>query len=209
MFKETDKKFQETQRLLAQQSTETDKKFQETDKKFQETQKLLAQQSEETDRKIKETTDQVKETSREITRVERQFTSMWGKFVESLVEGDLIRILNEKGISVNSTHQRTTGRKKNLNFEFDIIAENGNEVVVVEVKTTLKSDAITHFLSKLEKFKEWLPSYQGKTVYGAVAFIHTEDNVVTHAERCGLFIIKATGHSARIINGNEFVPKNY
>lgn len=64
--------FQETQKAMAKQAEETDRKFQETDQRF------------------KEAAEQIKETSREITRLERQFTSMWGKLVESLVRGDLI-----------------------------------------------------------------------------------------------------------------------
>ena len=194
MFKETDRKFQEA----AERSKETDRMFKETDRKFQET-----------DQKIKEAAEQVKETSRGITRLERQFTSMWGKLVESLVEGDLIRLLNERGIAVERTQQRVSGRKKNLNYEFDIIAVNGEEIVVVEVKTTLKSDNIIHFISKLEHVREWLPEFHEKKVYGAMAFIHTEENVITHAQNSGLLVIKATGNSASIINDNDFRPKTF
>jgi Holliday junction resolvase len=176
--------------------------FQETDKKFQEAAK-------ETDKKIKETWDQIKETSRGITRLERQFTSMWGKLVESLVEGDLIRLLNERGIAVERTQQRVSGKRKGQNFEFDIIAVNGDEIVVVEVKTTLKSDHIIHFVSKLGHVREWLPEFHDKKVYGAVAFIHTEENVITHGQKCGLLVIRATGNSASIINDNGFLPKTY
>jgi len=38
-------------------------------------------------------------------------------------------------------------------YIFGIIAVNGYEIVVVEVKTTLKSDNITHFISKLKSCK--------------------------------------------------------
>jgi Holliday junction resolvase len=184
---------------------ETDKKFQETDKKFQETDRKLK----ETVEQVKETGEQVKETSRGLTRLERQFTSMWGKLVESLVEGDLIRLLNERGIEVERTQQRVSGRKKDINFEFDIIAVNGDEIVVVEVKTTLKSEDIKHFISKLEHVREWLPEFHEKKVYGAVAFIHTEENIISHAQNSGLLAIRATGKSASIINDNDFRPKTF
>ena len=187
MFKETDKKFKEA----AEKSKETERKFQETDQK------------------IKEAAEQVRETSRGITRLERQFTSMWGKLVESLVEGDLIRLLNERGITVERTQQRVSGRKKDINFEFDIIAVNGDEIVVVEVKTTLKSEDIRHFISKLEHVREWLPEFHEKKVYGAMAFIHTGENIISHAQNSGLLVIRATGKSASIINDNDFRPKTF
>ena len=183
---------------VVERSKETDRMFKETDRKFQET-----------DQKIKEAAEQVKETSRGITRLERQFTSMWGKLVESLVEGDLIRLLNERGIAVERTQHRVSGRKKNQNYEFDIIAVNGEEIVVVEVKTTLKSDNIIHFISKLDHVREWLPEFHDKKVYGAMAFIHTEENVITHAQNSGLLVIRATGNSASIINDNDFRPKTF
>ena len=201
MFKETDKKFQE----IAEKSKETERMFQEAAERSKETERKFK----ETDQKIKEAAEQVKETSRGITRLERQFTSMWGKLVESLVEGDLIRLLNERGIAVERTHQRVSGRKKDINFEFDIIAVNGEEIVVVEVKTTLKSDNIIHFISKLEHVREWLPEFHEKKVYGAMAFIHTEENVITHAQNSGLLVIRATGNSASIINDNDFRPKTF
>ena len=172
--------------------------FKETDRKFQET-----------DRIFKETAEQVKETSRRLTRMERQFTSMWGRLVESLVEGDLIRLLNERGIEVERTQQRVSGRKKDINFEFDIIAVTGDEIVVVEVKTTLKSEDIRHFVSKLEHVREWLHEFHDKKVYGAMAFIHTEENIISHAQNSGLLAIRATGKSASIINDNDFRPKTF
>ncbi len=35
-------------------------------------------------------------------------------------------------------------------FEFDIIAHNGNEIVIVEVKTTLKVKDVDHFYAQLQ-----------------------------------------------------------
>ena len=47
-------------------------------------------------------------------------------------------------------------------WEFDIIAVNGAEVVVVEVKTTLKVRDVDHFLQTLRHFHRLMPEYGGK-----------------------------------------------
>lgn len=107
------------------------------------------------------------------------------------------------------TIQRVEGRKGTTNYEFDIIAVNGDEIVIVEVKTTLKSDTIRHFIEKLGHTRDWLNEYRDKKIYGAVAFIHTEDNVITHARNAGLLVIRATGNSATIVNEPGFQPKNF
>ena len=151
----------------------------------------------------------MKATSKEISKVEGLLTTMWGKLVESLVEGDLKRLLNERGIPVNHTVQNAEGCVNGENYEFDIIARNGDEIVIVEVKTTLRSDNIKKFVSKLKKVREWMPEYKNNIIYGAVAWIHADKQVRAQAENSGLIVIRATGKSASIINQDGFVPKNF
>ena len=90
---------------------ETNKQFQETDKQFKETDKKF----QETDKKIKE--------------LAYLFTSQWGRLIESLVEGDLVNLLNSRGIAVNRTSERIKGCRNGENFEFDIIAHNSYNFV--------------------------------------------------------------------------------
>ncbi len=172
--------------------------FQETDKQFKETDK----QFKETDKKFQETDKRMKE-------LQNLFTSQWGKLIESLVEGDLIRLLKERNIDVQRTIQRIDGCYHGENFEFDIIAVNGEDVVIVEVKTTLRPDDIKEFTSKLVQAKVWMQEYKDRRIYGAVAFLKADCASDKMAARQGLFVIKATGSSASITNSNDFVPKIY
>jgi hypothetical protein len=177
MFQETDKKFQET-----------DKKFQETDKKFQDMAKL----SKETDKKLRS--------------LETLFTGQWGKLMESLVEGDLVKLLKQRGLSVNQTYQRIKKIFNGQEFEFDLIAKNGIDVVIVEVKTTLRQEDVDHFLHKLELLKEVFPEYKDNKVYGAITYLRSESESHQRAMRKGLFVIRATGNSSSIINSTDFQP---
>jgi hypothetical protein len=158
------------------------KMFQDTDKKFRDTDKKL-------------------------NKLEFLFTSQWGKLVESLVEGDIVCILNERGIKVTDTQTRRSGRRNGIDYEFDIIAMNWTDIVIIEVKTTLRKEDISDFLDKLSHAKEWMPEYSNKNINGAVAFISEDSGVSVMAERKGLFVIRATGDSARIINRDDFKPK--
>ena len=183
---------------------ETSKKFQETDKKFQETREMMKERDMKRD---KELDKQFKETDKKIKELSNLFTTQWGKLIESLVEGDLIRLLNEKGIEVHQTSQRVSGSYKGKSYEFDIIAANNEEIVVVEVKTTLRVDDVKNFLKKLPQFKTWMPVYKEKKVYGAVAFLTSSSASHIMAENKGLFVIKATGNSSSIVNQEGFKPK--
>ena len=137
---------------------ETDKRFKETDKKFKETDKILTEKFQETDRllteKFQETDNKFKETDKKLNKLEQLFTSQWGKLVESLVEGDVIKILNERGIEVTDTLRRRTGRRDGIDYEFDIIAINGTDIVIIEVKTTLRPGDVRDFLKKTEAGKK-------------------------------------------------------
>jgi len=174
---------------------ETDKKFKETDRKFQETDRLLTEKFQETDKKIKE--------------LSNLFTSQWGRLIESLVEGDLVRLLNERGIPVDKTSERYKGHQGGENFEFDIIAHNGNEIVIVEVKTTLKPADVKEFTEKMQKAKIYLPEYANSRLIGAMAYLKADAGAEKMAEKQGFFVIRATGNSAVIINPKGFVPKRF
>jgi len=188
----------EVLRQVARQQRETALRQRETDRQMQET-----------DRRMQETAEQMKETDRRLEKAEGLFTSQWGKLMESLVDGDLVPLLNERGIEVETTHQRRRGRRNGEHFEVDIVAVNGREVVVVEVKTTLKSEDVTKFLGKLPVFPDFCKEYRGRRILGAVAYLKSDPSVTEYAERQGLFVIRATGSSASIVNPPDFEPRAF
>lgn len=174
---------------------ETDKQFKETEKQIKENDRLITEKFKETDRSIKE--------------LSRLFTSQWGKLVESLVEGDIVRLLNIRGVKVERTIQRMKGNRDGENFEFDIVAVNGSEIVIIEVKTTLRVDDVNAFHEKLWKAKAYMPEYSDKKIYGAIAFITSEGASDRMSEKLGFFVIRATGNSSSIVNKADFKPKSF
>jgi len=187
--------------------------FQQVWRMFQETDRILTEKFQQTDKllteKFKETDMQFKETDRKIRELDRLFTSQWGKLVESLVEGDLIKLLKERDIQVESIVLRRKGNKNGQNYEFGLIAINGTEMVIVEVKTTLRPDDIDEFNKKLWNAKTYMPEYHDKIIYGAVAFITADGSSDRMAQNKGFFVIKATGSSSSIVNEPGFIPKPF
>ena len=103
-FQETDRKFQETDRLLREQSQETDRKFQETDRKFQETDRLLREQSQETDRKFQETDKKFQETEH-LLREQSERADLRFQETERLIKEESIRLDKQLGQIGNSLGQ--------------------------------------------------------------------------------------------------------
>lgn len=190
-------------REFEKQRSETDRRLKDTDHWLEETKKLVRETSEQmkdTDRRMKDTDRRMKETG------ERIF-GQWGILMESLVEGDLVPLLQAEGINVRTTHTRVNGRLNGEHYEYDILAVNDGKVVVVEVKTTLRPEEVKRFVEKLGRFTSHLREYRGWQVYGAMAYLTAHESVIKHVERQGLFVIRAVGSSASIINGAGFQPR--
>ncbi len=176
---------------------ETERRRQEADRQFEMEMRKMDRQFEKEKR----------ETDRRIKYLDELFTGQWGKLMESLVKGDLVRLLNEKNIEVTTLAKETETVFKDEPYQFDIIAINGHEVVVVEVKTTLRLQNVKDFIDKLGVFKKVFPYYAGKKVYGAIAYLKANEGTDIYSEKQGLFVIKATGNSASITNKKSFKPK--
>ena len=207
---ETDRQLKETDQQLKESKLETDRQLKETDRQLKESKLETDRQLKETDRRMKETDRQMKENDLRLKELRELFTGQWGKLMETLVEGDLIKLLKEKEIAVEQTSQNLKGEWEGKKWEIDILAINGREVVVVEVKTTLTLSYVKNFIQKiLKNFTILNPLYKGKTIYGAVAYLKANQGSHTYAEKQGLFVIRATGSSASIINKKGFRPKRF
>ena len=186
-------------REVSASQRETDRRMQETDRRMQET-----------DRQMQETGREIKETGRQLRELKDLFNGRWGKLMEALVEGDLVELLSRRGIEVDHTVCNLKSRNGAPRWEIDIIAANGDEVVAVEVKTTLKVRQVADFIETLKVFPGEAPSvYRGRRTHGAVAYLKADEAADVYAERQGLYVIRATGSSASITNEKDFKPRTF
>jgi len=149
------------------------------------------------------------ETDRKIDKLRNEFSDSWGDLVQSLVSGDLLKLLKARGIKVKRTTENFAGCVDGDNFEFDILAINNTELVVVEVKTTLRVVDVKNFLKKLRNIRKYLPEYGAMNIYGAMAYLKAKASSEIMAQSKGLFVIRATGSSSAIINEKDFVPRTF
>ena len=156
----------------------------------------------------KETARQMKKSERRLRRAEDLFTSQWGRLVESLVEGDLVKLLRDRGVEVEVVASRVRLGCGPHEREVDLLATNGDEAVAVEVKTTLRPPDVDRFLDLLAH-PPLLRHIRGRRLYGGVAYLREHAGTSRYAARKGLFVIRATGNSASIVNPREFRPRDF
>lgn len=180
---------------------EVSRKFEETDRKFQET-----------DRKFQETDRQFKETDRRFKELGKRFGDLGnrlGEFVEGMVKPAAVRLFQERGITVNEVHSRTTATRGSETLELDLLVVNDKEFVAIECKSRLTREEVERHLERLSKVKRMLPKYADMTLYGAVAGIVVDADARELAERSGLFVISQTGESVEILNAKDFQPAKF
>ena len=211
--KENDLRAKENDRQIAKMQAENNLRAKENDRQIAKMQAENNRRALETDLWIKENNRRIKDNDRQIQKIGGQFNKRWGHFVESLVQGNLVTLLRKWGIEVTDIHpnvvqtSKTDNGDRTTTREWDIIAANGKEVVVVEVKTVLTKTDIENFLQMIKQFKKFVPLYKSMDLYGAMAYLKQEGKAYNLAEDKGLFVIRATGDSANIINKKDFKPK--
>ena len=216
--KETDRQLKETDRQLKETSFELKEAQKETDRQLKETSFELKEAQKETDRQLKESSfelkEAVKKTMRSVDKTNGNFNSKWGTFLEDLVEGDLVNLLNKREIQVAKINSRVKYLRpdNSVGAEYDLIAVNGSEIVVFEIKTTLSIENLNTFVEKLIKFRGHFPEYSDKKIYGGIAYMKADRNSDKLAIEEGLFLIKAPGGATNVstlINSDDFSPKSF
>ena len=181
------------------------KLFERTEAQFAEFQKEADRRREEANRTMEELKKQVQETTKAVNNL----TTRWGRFVEEMVEPAVVRLFQERGIDVTQTMSRLKSKRPGAAMEIDIVAVNGSELVAVECKSRLSRDDVDDFVSRLQRFKVAFPQFREFRVYGAVAAIEIDQGIDVYAYRRGLFVIKQSGETVKIINDVQFQPLGF
>ena len=149
----------------------------------------LAKSSAEFDQRIRENNEQIRKSREEFNKsmaeVNRNLGGIGntqGEIAEDLFRRNTKAALNDYGIHIDQVHHnlRATGRR-----EYDIVAVNANQAVVIEIKTKLKARDVEKFLqTQLPQFKSAFPEFRDYAVYGGMgALVMSKEQEL---ELCGL-----------------------
>ena len=208
-------KFQKQQEQSQKQQEQSllvwEAKFQKQQAGFERLEKIQERAALAVEKSLKEVHQLQKKTDRQIQKVGGRFNERWGRFVESLIEGRLVRLLQARNVKVTESFSNVEIYNEDGSkclYEFDIVAINGTEVVLTEVKTVLTIGEVKKFINEtLPAFRTHSRRHKGRKLYGAVAYLKAEGKAVGFAEEQGLFVIKAVGDSAHLVNKANFKPK--
>jgi hypothetical protein len=181
----------ETFRLMSQ---ETDRKFQESDRRLQETERIMRESSEKLNRKMGELGNKL------------------GSLVEHMIIPDIEKKFNEMGYTFEnvSTNLKMKDPSGKTYAEVDIVLENGEYVMLIEVKTDLKIEHVKEHRQRMETIRSMGRKWPDKKLLGAVSAAIVEDNVREYAKKNGFFVISQAGETMRIdVPEGEFSVKEW
>ncbi|MBF0607842.1 MAG: hypothetical protein SFH39_11460 [Candidatus Magnetobacterium sp. LHC-1] len=187
-------------------SERVDTQLAKTDAQLAKTDAQLAK----TDAQLAKTDEQLAKTEKLVaktTKTVNELTGKWSNFVVGLVLPATKKMFQERGIELKRVHKGVY--IEDANVEIDILGINGQYVVAIEIKSTLKVEDVNEHLERLSKFKEAFDEYVGRIVIGAVAGIVIDKGVDRYAYHKGLFVIGQSGDTVRILNDGKFVPRHF
>ncbi len=181
--------------------------FQETDKRFEETDRLLKEQSREADRRFKETDRIV----RHAAQMAGGLGNNIGEAAEEYFFNALDNLTVLDGFNIEKVSRRLEGRAKGLHGEFDAVLFCENDILIlVEVKHKLHPNDVTRFQENIiPVFRQLFPEYGGKTILGAVAGLVIARGARKKALEMGLLILSQTNQQIRLLNPKGFEPKRF
>jgi hypothetical protein len=182
---------------IAERQEESRREF---DRSMEESRREFAERLKETDRIVKETNKTVGGLS-----------SSMGRIIEHMVGGNnIVQQFQDIDIEITShSRNKTFGmRGTSDSGQIDVFLENGDLVILVEVKAQLGDDEVREHLEQLEKYR--LFGNDKRRILGAVAGAVVPDDIIKFAHRKGLFVIVQSGEFVEIVKPPAgFKPKEW
>ena len=174
---------------------------------FRQSREEFREMSAATDRKIQAVTEQIKahsaETAEQMKETERRIgalTSRIGEIIESMVGGsNIVKQFQALNIDIVAHSRDKTFGKRGTeeSGQIDVFLENGDLVILIEVKTRLTDDDVREHIERMQKYR--LYGNDKRRIVGAVAGGVVSDDVAKFAHRKGMYVIVQSGEAVEII----------
>jgi hypothetical protein len=174
----------ETDRILKENAERTDRQIKEN--------------AERTDRQMRETAERQAERHKELDRQIGKLGNRFGEMVEYMVMPNLLTKFHELGFVFEKAYPHASIKDKanNIYAEIDITLENGDKVMIVEVKSKPTSEDIIEHVDRMEKVRAHADLHKDKRVYlGAIAGMVFNDSEKIFAMKNGFYIIEPSGET--------------
>ena len=193
--------------LLVQGTSELKESQKKTDGQIRE----LKESQKKTDAQLQKTDKLLEKTIIKLDEIGRQLGDLGlvqGEVAEDLFYRNIRSLFKERDMIFADVKRNL---KKKGAGEYDIVAVNGDAVLVIEIKNKLQKRMVDMFVGKkLPKFAEVFPEFRGRRLFGGIGALVVNDDVSRYAEKAGLYVLTQTSEGgAGIANRKNFRAKEF
>ncbi|MBW1796597.1 MAG: hypothetical protein JRJ38_19650 [Deltaproteobacteria bacterium] len=172
----------------------------------------LKESQNRTDAQIAKTGELLQKTITKLDEIGRQLGDLGlvqGEVAEDLFYRNVRYLFKKERDMIFADVKRNL--KKKGSGEYDIVAVNGDSVLVIEVKNKLQKRMVDRFTEKkLPKFMEIFPEYRERRLFGGMGALVVKDDVSRYAEKAGLYVLTQTSEGgATLVNRKNFKAKEF
>ena len=100
-------------------------------------------------------------------------------------------------------------KRKNTEAEYDIILYNNYKVLIIEIKYNFKMHHLkTFYTERMKKFRKLFPEYSKYKIYGGIAALTFDRNVIQEAKNYGFYVLKQNNDKIKVANKKDFEPSD-
>jgi hypothetical protein len=200
LFKESEKRFKESERMLTEKFQETRLQFQESEKRFKESERTLTEKFQKTEKMISNLGTSVGGVIKSI-----------GNITEGITFPSVTKELYKK-FKAEYVTPNLEKHKKDDSIEIDIFAYSNsvrNEAFIVEVKTTLNNDALKQLEKNLKKFRGFFPEHNEKKLFGIISAVKATQTMIDKVYKRGFYFATVKDGLFKVEIPKGFTPKVY
>jgi hypothetical protein len=186
----------------AKRHAETDKMMQETDRRIKETKKLM-----------KETFQRMEESGRRLDKQIGSLSNRFGEVVEHMIIPNLLVKFEKLGFAFTKATKDSEikDREHGIFTEVDSFLENGDKVMIVEIKNKPRIDDINDHIERMEKLRKYADLRNDQRVYfGAMAGVVFSESEKIYTLKNGFYVIEPSGETFNITAPEgEYHPREW
>ncbi|NJL74133.1 MAG: hypothetical protein HC892_02915 [Saprospiraceae bacterium] len=205
---------------LAISQKELTEKMKETDEQMKRSSEDLKARMNQTDEQMRRSSEDLKarmsQTDEQMRRTDKKLESLignWDSLIENLSEVGVVEELERFGITglrESLSNLKVKDGDGRVLKEFDYILINSDVLVVVEAKTTLRTQDVEKHINDLPLIFKSKVAKDIRKVYGVIVYLNAHDQTIKYAEREGIFVIKISGEGIlKTQNQLNFMPYNF
>ena len=142
---------------------------------------------------------------------QREMNKRWGDLanrlgtlIEDIVAPAFPDVIKRRfSMEIEDMMVRRRRRQGELRDEFDLIADVGENVFVVEVKSRYRSKDVDTFSQKLDRFNRLFPEYKDKRIVGVIASLYLDESVIRYATNKRYYAMGMKGDYMDFLNAQE------